>query len=189
MKRNHLILALFALMVLVQLYVPGSMVLEREEVIGKGKAYKFRTAPVDPNDPFRGKYINLRFAETLFMVPSSQAWQAGDEIYVLLKTDKAGFARIANVSEEKPGRQVEFVKATVEFVTIYKDKKELHITYPFGRFYMEESKARAAETTYNQTQPDTTKITSALVYIKNGDAVLQDVLIDDVPIMELVKPR
>ena len=54
----------FILMVLAQLYVPASMIFQKERVITQGTAYKFRTAPIDPNDPFRGKYITLSFNET-----------------------------------------------------------------------------------------------------------------------------
>ena len=52
---------------------------------------------------------------------------------------------------------------------------------------MEESKAYEAELTYRQSQRDTTKLTYALVSIKNGDAVLKDVLIDGISIKEIVE--
>ncbi|HMB62545.1 MAG TPA: hypothetical protein VKN36_05700, partial [Eudoraea sp.] len=61
--------------------------------------------------------------------------------------------------------------------------------YPFDRFYMEESKANEAELTYRQSQRDTSKITYALVRIKNGEAVLKDVMIDGISIRELVKTK
>ncbi len=52
---------------------------------------------------------------------------------------------------------------------------------------MEESKASDAEEIYAKSLQDTTQLTYALVSIKNGDAVLKDVLIDGVSIKEIVK--
>ena len=52
---------------------------------------------------------------------------------------------------------------------------------------MEESKAYEAEQIYIENQIDSSKKTYALVSIKNGDAVLKDVLIDGVSIREVVK--
>lgn len=52
---------------------------------------------------------------------------------------------------------------------------------------MEETKAYEAEQAYIQSQQDTTKITYALVKIKNGNAVLKDVIIDGTSIKEIVK--
>jgi hypothetical protein len=52
---------------------------------------------------------------------------------------------------------------------------------------MEESKAYEAEMVHIESSRDTSQITYALVYIKEGDAVLKDVLIDDVSIVEIVR--
>ena len=64
---------------------------------------------------------------------------------------------------------------------------KISIDYPFDTYYMEESKAYDAELTYQRSQLDSTQITFALVHIKNGKAVLKNVLIDGVPIREIVK--
>ena len=62
----------------------------------------------------------------------------------------------------------------------------LAIDYPFDRYYMEESKAYDAELTYRKSQLDTSQIAYALVSIKDGEAVLKDVLINGVSIREIV---
>ena len=61
MNKKILLISAFVLVVLVQLYVPAKMIWGREEVLNTGTEYKFRTAPIDPNDVFRGKYINLNY--------------------------------------------------------------------------------------------------------------------------------
>ncbi|MEM8845949.1 MAG: GDYXXLXY domain-containing protein [Bacteroidota bacterium] len=184
------IFSLFILMVLVQLFVPANMIWNNEDVLRTGKEFKFKTAPIDPNDPFRGKYIFLSFDNITVEIPKEHDWKRGEAIYVSIKEDNNGFAIIDSVSRKEPQQTQDFVKAEVGFINSYQvDKVTMNIRYPFERFYMEESKAYDAEITYRETRRDTTKTAYALVNVKEGDAVLKDVLIDGVPIAELVNTK
>lgn len=185
MRNKKIILAAFILVVIVQLGVPVKMIWDREDVLNTGTAYRFRTAPVDPNDPFRGKYINLSYADNSIVVSKEQEWLPGELIFVSIHKDTNGFAKIKTVSKTKPTNNQDFIKANVSFIT-ENDPRTLTINYRFDRYYMEESKAYDAELTYIRSQQDTSKVTYALVSIKNGDAVLKDVLIDGTSIRKLV---
>jgi uncharacterized membrane-anchored protein len=189
MKRSVWLLLVFLLVALVQLYVPAQMIWNREEILETGKEYKFRTAPIDPNDPFRGKYVALRFEQNWVEVRDLSEWESEEAIYVLLKIDAKGFAKVTGISKTKPAARTNFIKSQVDYVTDYGGLKKLYFTYPFDRLYLEESLAQEAEETYVETQQDTTQIAYALVKIKDGDAVLQDVFIDNVSITEIVKTR
>lgn len=186
MLNKKILLPVFILVALVQLYVPASMILSREHILDTGTAYKFKTEPIDPSDPFRGKYITLAYEEDRIEIQNEADWFRGETIYVFLTTDDEGFAKIQSVSKENPTNSQDFLKTKVRYVTNNGSNK-LTINYPFDRFYMEESKAYDAELIYRQFQQDTSKITYALVSINNGDAVLKDVLIDGIPIREVVK--
>ena len=186
MNNKIVLLTVFVAVALIQLAIPGKMIWDREKILETGKEFKFETAPVDPTDPFRGKYIDLQYKENSAAVETSADWLAGEDIYVILKTNPAGFATIDYISKEKPTEETDFVKAKVDFVPGNRIKT-INISYPFDRFYMEESKAYKAEQEYRESQLDTTKTTYALVSIKNGDAVLKDVFIDKTSIRELVK--
>lgn len=184
MNNRKLILLFFILVALIQLYVPAKMILGREDILLTGKAFKFKTMPVDPNDPFRGKYITLRFKENLIQVKNENDWVGNEPIYVILKTDKDGYAGIQAVSKVKPADNLYFVKARVEYVT-GDSSKNLTVSYPFDRFYMEESKAPEAEKIYRKSLADTNQVTYGLVNIKDGEAVLKDVLINGISINEI----
>ncbi|UII78259.1 GDYXXLXY domain-containing protein [Flagellimonas sp. CMM7] len=188
MSSKKVLFPLFILVALAQLYVPAKMIWDKEDVLDSGKEYKFKTAPIDPSDPFRGKYIVLSYDENTIEIPDEHDWIRGEVIYVSITEDKKGFAKIKSVSKEKIDLNQNFIKAKVGFITSF-DTTKLTIDYPFDRFYMEESKAYDAELTHRESQRDTTKITYALVNVKNGDAVLKDVLIDGIPIRELVKAK
>lgn len=186
MNSKKIVLAAFILLALAQLYIPAKMIWDREDVLATGTAYKFKTAPIDPNDPFRGKYITLSYDENTITVSDEQDWLTGESIYVSLTTDNSGFAKIKSISKTKPTGNEKFIKAKVRFAA-GNGSNQLTIDYPFDRYYMEESKAYDAEQVYRRTQRETSKTTYALVSVKNGDAVLKDVLIDGTPIREIVK--
>ena len=185
MNSKKIILIAFVLVALVQIYVPAKIILDRAIVLSSGKEFKFKTAPIDPSDPFRGKYINLNFNENTVEIQNKETWTNGETVFVLLTTDNNGFAKIKSVSKTKPLDNQDFLKAKVDFI-IY-DGSKLSIEYPFDRFYMEESKAYDAELTYNRVLPDTSQVAYALVNIKNGESVLKDVMINGISIVEIVK--
>jgi len=176
----------FGLMVLLQLWAPASMIFNKESVLKNGKAYKFRSAPVDPNDPFRGKYIVLRPEAASFKPGPTQKWEAGETVYVQVTQDTAGFARIAALHKKMPTPSADIIKATINYVG-YDSLKEVFIEWPFERFYMEETKAYEAEKAYIKATADSNQKTYALVKVKNGDAVLQNVFINDNPISYYIK--
>jgi uncharacterized membrane-anchored protein len=185
MNSKKIILIVFVLVALVQIYVPAKIILDRAIVLSSGKEFKFKTAPIDPSDPFRGKYINLTFNENTVEIQNKENWVHGETVFVLLSTDNNGFAKTKSVSKVRPVGDQDFLKVKVNYVAY--DGSKLFVEYPFDRFYMEESKAYDAELTYNRTLRDTSQVTYALVNIKNGQSVLKDVLINGIPIREIVK--
>lgn len=186
MDKKLIIIPAFILVVLSQWFVPAKMIWDSEEVLQAGVEYKFRTAPVDPYDPFRGKYVTLRFEANQLYVYDDDTWERGEEVYVILRKGDDGFAYILGLSKERPKDKSDFVSATVQHV-VESGNKLVTVKYPFHRFYMEESKAYDAEVLQRDVRRDTSRITYALVSIKDGEAVLKDVMINDTSIVELVK--
>lgn len=186
MENRKLMITLFVLVAAIQLAVPGKMIWDRQRILETGKEFKFETAPIDPTDPFRGKYIVLSYKENSFKISSPNHYTNGETIFAILKENQNGYAIIKAISKERPKDNVDFVKARVESISDF-PTTTLTISYPFTRFYMEESKAYEAEQAFVKSQRDSTKITYALVNIKNGEAVLKDVLIDGISVVDLKK--
>ena len=186
---NKLILIpAFVIMVIAQWFFPGRMIYQKETIVRQGKEFLFKSAPVDPNEPLMGKYIDLSFDVTEFEVPRESAWNGGDQIYVKLTNDENGLAKIASITHDAPGPTEDFIKANISY--IYEDSiKKVIIDYPFNRFYMEESIATHAETAYRESARDTTSTTVAVISVRNGEAVIKNVLIDGVPIREVARLR
>jgi uncharacterized membrane-anchored protein len=175
----------FIFLVLLQLYVPASMIMEQENIISSGREFKFKTAPVDPYDYFRGKYITLSFEAESWTTDSSWSDNYQRDVYALLETDSLGFARIKSVSLTVPENTADYIKAKESHY--YPSEDKLFLDFPFNRFYMEESKAYDAEKTYNMAARDTNSVAYAQVHVLDGDAVVTDVLIDGVSVKDLAK--
>lgn len=185
---KKIILPAFFVMALVQIYIPAAMIFSAENVLTEGVEYKFKTAPIDPTDPFRGKYVNLSFEATSHRVTNAVDWNYGESVFVTLATDEKGFAKIQSLSKVKPVDSENYVKASINFVS--RDSSALvSVEYPFNRFYMEESKAYDAEQAYNESALDTMQTTYALVAVKKGQAVIKEVFVNGVPIREAAMQR
>lgn len=185
MQTKKILLTVFALVVIAQLFVPAKMIFDREQILKEGKVMKFRTAPVDPYDPFRGKYITLNFKDDFVMVEDRKEWSYNEKVYAILEADSVGFARVSILEKEIPDGDYVYLETMIDYVDYNEDK--VWLDFPFNRYYMEESKAFEAELSYRDSQRDSLSITWAEVSILDGQAVLKDVMIDGVRIEEVVK--
>lgn len=170
----------FITLALAQLFFPLQMLVSSELTLAYGKDYKFKTMPVDPNDPFRGKYVQLRFDNSLTNYSNNLYGSENNTAFVTLAEDSLGYAKIKSIDFYKPATP-NYIK--VDFAFSY-DSSSVIIEYPFDRFYMEESKAYPAEVAYRQAARNGS-VTYALVTVKSGVGVLKDVLINDRPIAEV----
>jgi uncharacterized membrane-anchored protein len=177
----------FIVIVLIQLAIPASIVFRGEKIIANGKEYKFKTAPVDPNDPFRGKYVALRFEANSFTIYDSVSWNRTEPVYVILSKDEEGFAKISDITIYPPDENTDYIIANIENTYMDSLNTTIIVRYPFDRYYMDESKAAEAEKIYRQSLSDKTKNTYALVNIKQGKAVLKEIMINEVPLKDLIK--
>lgn len=186
MQSSYKYLIGFLILAAVQIFVPANMISQSEQILTEGIAFKFRTAPIDPTDPFRGKYVVLSFEQNTYDITEDEydQWKAGTSVYVEIENDADGFASIANIHPQDPGI-ANVVRAKIDYV--YQDK--LFINYPFTRFYMDEFKAKPAEDLHREIQADSLQESYAVVFVDYGKAALADVQIDGVSIKDLVKPE
>ena len=169
---------LFVLLALLQLSFPGKLVFDSNKVLWLGTGLKFETRPVDPADPFRGRYVALNFAANQFEEKTADSWKRNDRVFVLLDRDAQGFARIKGLSAVRPAANELFVKARITYIY----DNQITVYYPFSKFFMEESKAPEAERIYREAGEG-----YALVKVYHGEAVLQDVVVKGKSLSELAK--
>ena len=163
---------LMLLLAIVQLAIAARMIYAEEHVLREGKVFWFKTAAVDPSDPFRGKYINLNFDANHIAVPAAAHYERGNEVYVTVAETDSGFCKILALSQQRPSGS-DYILATVSFVSLENNQRVVYIDYPFSRYYMNEFKAMDAEKAYADGRNS-----YAVVRVWNGRAVLEAVVIN-----------
>ena len=182
---------LFLLVALAQLAVPAWMLIGHERVRSEGEVFKFRTAPVDPQDPFRGEYVRLDFeaANGHWILPPQET--AGEAYrhrgFALLAKDSKGFGTIQRIVQERPTAGT-FVH--VEFVSWTNDTL-FNVSLPFDRYYLEEGDGPKTEallaTQWNDGVPTQPLPAYAVVRVLDGATVITDLIVDDKSIHEWLK--
>jgi uncharacterized membrane-anchored protein len=178
---------IFGLLIAAQIAVPLRMIQQRETVLRKGELFRFKTEPIDPADPFQGRYVWLRIEESYVRI-SKQETDAVDYKetgYASISTDEQGFAQFTSWSSEKPENHPNYLKTkargqSVRWEEIPDDDKRtrihqgLRIDIPFTRFYMDEAKAPRAEILAREATRN--EDCWVEVRILNGKAVIEDVI-------------
>jgi uncharacterized membrane-anchored protein len=186
----------FALLVAAQWFVPVSLITKSERTLVDGTEFRFRTQPVDPSDPFRGKYITLSFEAANIMVrdTAQHQYEPGEDVFASIVLDSAGFAVVDSLYTEDPrDESLTMLKSKVNYAYMEADGgQSVQIDFPFERLYLEESKASEAERVYWQNQRFVTDSTTAIksyavVRIRDAHAVLVDVMINDRSIVDIVR--
>ena len=177
----------FLLMAFAQWLVPGRMVWQRSNVLQKGKAYKFQSMPVDPVNPFKGRYVALNFAETRFRAGKKHGLEYGQKIYVTLNVNDSGYAKIKTLYKKVPAG-TDYIEAKVSYIDDWNEDSVavINIAYPFTEYYTEEFKAPKIERLYADTtmRPEDTY---ALVKVYEGNCVVENLFINNIPVEELLK--
>lgn len=174
---------LFAVVAAVQLAVPGTLIFRHELALRTGQPYKFKTAPVDPYDAFRGRYVALNFEQRAAPGVAGEKLERGQKVCAHLEVDKDGFAKITRVTRRPPAD-----KPYLRVHVLYGDVGNISFELPFNRYYMEEHAAPAAEQAYWQNnrrgQPEPAY---AFVRIRAGVGVIENLYVAGKPIAEVIR--
>jgi uncharacterized membrane-anchored protein len=174
-------LAIFIVVALAQISVPASMIWKRHHTLTTGRVWKFRTAPVDPVDAVRGRYLSLSYSAESFPRAEPLPY-AGRTIYVALKEDADGFAVVDEVGNEPRGGD-NVVQA--ESYGYYDG--QMRVRFPFDRLWVSEADAPAAEAAYVANSRRENLNAYATVRVANGDAAIDELYIAGKPLREYLR--
>jgi uncharacterized membrane-anchored protein len=190
MSRNRILALVFLGVALLQVALPASRILLYEKTLAEGRAFKFKTAPVDPYDAFRGRYVALGFdARDATWTPEERP-EYGTQIFARLETDAEGYAKFGEATLDPPS-EGDYLKVTAGYMD--KDKK-LGVAVPFDRFYMEEGIAPEAEKVYREgtrvipfNEPRRDIPAHAVIRIRDGLGVIEQVYIGEKTLAEAAR--
>ncbi|HEX8489945.1 MAG TPA: GDYXXLXY domain-containing protein, partial [Chthoniobacterales bacterium] len=165
---KHWRAVVFALVACAQIAVPASLIWKREQTLGRGHVWKFRTAPVDPVDAFRGRYISLEFeAEAQQISPPPNA-RYGQTIFVTLRPDAERFAIIDQVLVAPPEGN-DFIAAQLHGTAV---------SLPFDVYWVNERDAPAAEAAYRAQSTREKRNAFVTVRAFKGDAAIEQLYLE-----------
>jgi len=174
---KHWRLIVFALVACAQIAVPASLIWKREQTLRQGSVWKFRTAPVDPVDAFRGRYVALEFeAEAQQISPPPNA-RYGQTVFVSLRPDAEGFAIIDQVLPHRPDGH-DFIEARLHGTIV---------SLPFDKYWVTERDAPAAEAAYAAQSTREKRNAFVTVRVFNGDAALEQLYLDGLPLGDYLR--
>lgn len=185
---KKIVLPAFVLMVLVQWYVPARLVVQMQHLLKTGKEFRFRTLPINPDEPVYGNTVYLSFKETSAHVSPADTFYTGDPVFVSLDVDSAGYAKISAVSKEMPSGATDFVRATVDYA-LGDSTGLLYVRYPFDQLYLEQPGPKPEDGSVSFWEPDTNQVSFALVMVHEGQAALKDVMINGESLKERRKRK
>jgi uncharacterized membrane-anchored protein len=181
--KNNLIIGLFICLASIQIITPLSMITKRESILKNGEQFKFKTAPVDPYDAFRGRYVALQIEENgNILVSQDTRLSYGQNVYALISIDEGGFAKFTTLTTTKPA-VAPFIQTKVRHIV--GDKAQLDL--PIDRYYMEEKAAPEAEKIYRQHSRQDKQDAYVLVRVKDGFAVIEALYVGGRRIEDAVK--
>ena len=184
MNRKGLLLLALAAAAAAQLAVPAWMIVGRELTLRDGVQFKFRTRPVDPADAFRGRYVLLGLEPDHVTVSNASQWASGARAYAVLSTDADGFAEVLRLDRTPPPVELAI---PVRVGWSVAGTNGVHFSWPLDRYYMEETRAPAAEAAYRSHSTRTNRTCHVTVRVRGRDAVLEGLFIDGKPIREFLK--
>jgi uncharacterized membrane-anchored protein len=181
-EESIMIKYIVALMIAAQIAIPSAMIQRYESTIQNGSLYKFKVDPVDPADPFKGRYVRLNFDVSGW----ERKYQSDDQLakksnaYATLKLDSEGFVAIDRLYKSKPKDQ-EYLKVKVNYIWA-KNKLNTPTTYtislPFNRYYAQEDKAPEIERRVQRRNRNDEVTSSVDVRVLNGLGVIEQLYID-----------
>ena len=188
MKKKWLV-GLFAGLALIQLGVPASLIVNREVVLRTGRQFKFKVAPIDPYDAFRGRYVDLGFDRNEAPNPPRTSYKQGQKVYALLAEDADGFAFFTGLSTARPAGD-SYLRTRIAFIRWQRDQTigdMVHLQLPFDRYYTEEKAAPAVERAIPRSRAEGVKEAYITVRVEAGQAVLEELYVEGESVRKLIR--
>jgi uncharacterized membrane-anchored protein len=175
--KKRLLMIIFILFCILQLSIPGYMVVKTYMNLSSGKIAKLECALIDPYDIFKGRYINLHFVirdVSSDICPAPEKFKNNSTVFCILE-EINGFHRIKSVILNKPGKKELFIMARIE--SYYDKNSKIFLSFDFDRYYIQEDMAPLAEKFFTRGNIEKLKPAVLLSVDGNGEAVIKKLLI------------
>ena len=182
--RNYKLLLgiIFGVLCLVQIGVVLFQIMSYEKILKEGEVFYFKVLPLDPYDPFRGRYVTLRF-ENASHAPIAQGQSKENQSlgYAILEHQEK-LDGVKEITFLKP-KEGHFLEVNVKENRQKNTASTVYFSMPYDRFYMREDVAPKAEKVLRLRSGVEVK---AKLKVLNGKGVIEDLLVGEIPLSEFV---
>ncbi len=186
---NQTKLFLYIIVSLILTAVVVQPVIQNALTLNSGELFLFPTAPVDPSDPFRGRYVQLSFDQRSAPLGELESSVLEKKVgYGIIEKMSDGSAKISSIVYSRPSDLPYLTLTAKQNHLTYGNERTIDFDFPFDRFYMNEKLAPLAEQIYRENQSSSTPAHLA-VRIKNGKGTIEDLLVNGQPIKKLAEDR
>ena len=176
--KKRLFIIIFIIFCILQLSLPGYMILKTYVNLASGKAVKLECALIDPYDFMKGRYINLHYVirdVSADVFPDRGRIKNNSDVFCLLE-EINGYHRIKSVIMNKPGKKELFIKARIE--SYYDKNSKIFLEFDFDRYYMQEDLAPLADKIFARGSFEKLKPAVLLSVDDGGEAVIKKLFIN-----------
>ncbi|QIR75492.1 GDYXXLXY domain-containing protein [Sulfurospirillum diekertiae] len=177
----------FGLLCVVQLGVIVFQIMSYERILKEGEVFYLKVSPLDPYDPFRGRYVTLRFdTATKAPLAEDETMREHSKAYAIFEhSDQKDSIKEIRFTKPLSGNFLEVnVHPLYQGMTQKEDLSRLvSFSLPFDRFYMREELAPKAEKVLRQNSGITVR---AKLRILEGKGVIEDLMVADTPLSQFV---
>lgn len=194
--KKSLKITLLIFMVILQLAVPLYMMRSHQITLNEGQQFKFKAAPVDPYDPFMGRFLSINLEQRSIQVDDIRQYRSGRTVYIILENEEGGYAKVSGISFNRPNNTSYFKTKIAYIENTYGSVMELntnslspipgkvHFVIPFNRYYLPENLALKAEKEWNKLFTSRSNEVFITVRIYQGNAVIENVYISGESIVD-----
>jgi len=172
---------------LLYLVYPAYLIQRQEGILERGEAFRFELQPVDPVDVFRGRYLDLYYELPEFEPPPDV--REGQAIYLGIRTDERGYAYFDRLLTAPPAEGA-YLRTRVSYLgpdLLYYELPDNMVRYYLNERTAPLAEAALAELLANPPETDTTVPAYALVRVLDGQARIEQLYFDGLPLLEYLK--
>ena len=202
MKLKIVLIVAFAIVAMAQLLVPTLMISRQVSIAMTGNEFKFKVRHNGRGVSIRGNFIWLQFEADKFKIEDKKDWENSQSVFVTFDKDSLGFAKVKEVTKEKPQNSNDWIKAkaflNVRDSTInkrtssrsfinYIDYNYLQLNYPFNNYMIEDTDSKDLRSNINKAMNDTLRNITLSVKIRENQFLAGDLKFDSVSFKNFVK--
>ena len=185
-------LVLLGVVALAQIAVPARMALGQHAVLTRGEQLKIRCAPLDPVNPFMGRYVELNLFDEIAATAARPGQVRGMHVFwityawITYTLDEEGFVKPTALHWARP-KDAPSLKVRT-WGGIYEGKTRFF--YPFDRYYMNEKKAPEVDRVLMLSGFSAQAVPAHVTVRVLGDtAVLEELYLDGKPVQEYLREQ